>query len=442
MSVPLADAAAVERAIARARGAFAETRRMPSAKRAKILGQLREGVERRRERFVASIVEEAAKPVRFARGEVGRCLLTLQIAAEEASRIGGEVIPVDVDPRAEKAWCLVERFPKGVVAALTPFNFPLNLVAHKVAPALACGCPILLKPSPRTPGPASLLAEEIARTDWPEAAFSLLVCRNEDAPPLWRDDRISVVSFTGSDAVGWKIKEEAARKTVVLEMGGNAGAIVMEDADLASAASRLAVSAFGYAGQVCIKAQRIYVARSVFEEFLRRFTSATEGLPAGDLGSEATVLSPMIDEQAAIRVGAWIEEARAGGARLLTGGKREGRFISPAVLTDVPREARVCRSEVFGPVALVEPVASFEEALDRVNDSLYGLQAAVFTRDIGRIRRAFAELAVGGVIINDSPSLRIDNFPYGGIKASGFGREGVRSAILEYTEPRVLLVAS
>jgi acyl-CoA reductase-like NAD-dependent aldehyde dehydrogenase len=437
----LSGPADIERAISRAAASLAETQRFPSGKRAEALRRIGEGIARRRDEFVESIVAEAGKPLQFARGEVDRCLLTFRIAAEEAGRISGEVLPVDIDRRAEGAWCVVERFPKGVVSALTPFNFPLNLVAHKVAPAIACGCSVLLKPSPRTPGPASLLAEEIARTDWPADAFALLICGNDDAPPLWRDDRIAVVSFTGSDTVGWKIKEEAPRKTVVLELGGNAGAVVAEDADLAQSARRLAVSAFAYSGQVCIKVQRIFAARSVFSEFLERFVRETAALPGGDLRDPATVLSPLIDEEAARRVASWIEEAQAAGGRLLTGGKREGLFVSPAVMTEVPRDAKVCRREVFGPVAVVEPFDSFAEALDRVNDSPYGLQAAVFTRDLGRLRAAFSRLRVGGVIANESPSMRIDNFPYGGVKASGFGREGIRSAILEYTEPRVLFLA-
>ncbi len=438
MSAAFVGRDALEGAIARADEAFARTRRLPSGKRAAILRLIRDGIEARREEFVESIVAEAGKPVRLARGEVDRCLLTLQIASEEATRIGGEILPVDVDPRAEGAWCAVERFPKGIVSALTPFNFPLNLVVHKVAPAIACGCPVLVKPSPRTPGPAALLAEEVAKTDWPAEAFALLICRNEDAPLLWRDERIAVVSFTGSDAVGWTVKQEAPRKTVVLELGGNAGAIVAADADLTSAAERLALSAFAYSGQVCIKAQRIFAARKVFSEFLDRFVRATESLRGGDLRDPATVLSPLIDEEAALRVASWIEEAVAAGARLHTGGKRQGRFVSPAVLTGAPPEAKVCRREVFGPVAVLEPFEDFEEAVARVNDSPYGLQAAVFTRDLPSVRRAFEELVVGGVIVNESPSLRIDNYPYGGVKASGFGREGIRSAIAEYTEPRVL----
>ncbi len=429
-------------AIGRASASFEATRALPGWKRAEILLQIREGISRRRAEFTEAIVREARKPVRFASGEVDRCLVTFRLAAEEATRRPGEVLPVDLDPRSERSWCVVERFPRGVVSALTPFNFPLNLLAHKVAPAIACGCPVVAKPSPRTPAAAVLLAEEIARTEWPAGGFELVLCDNADSFPLWKDDRIAVVSFTGSDAVGWKIKEESPRKSVVLELGGNAGAIVHDDADLPAAAEKLALSAFAYSGQVCIKAQRIFARRGVFEEFLRLFARATDALPAGPLEDARTVLSPMIDEDAARRVETWVGEAAAAGAKAVRSGKREGAYHSPAILTSVPDSAKVSCREVFGPVAVVEPYDEFEEAIRRVNASPYGLQSAVFTRDIGRIRQAYASLDVGGVLVNEPPSTRIDNFPYGGVKASGTGREGVRSAILEYTEPRVLLISS
>jgi acyl-CoA reductase-like NAD-dependent aldehyde dehydrogenase len=428
-------------AIGRAAASFERTCAVPGWKRAEILRQIHDSIHRRKREFTDAIVREARKPVRFAAGEVERCLVTFRLAAEEATRRPGDVLPVDLDPRTESSWCVVERFPKGVVSALTPFNFPLNLLAHKVAPAIACGCPVIAKPSPRTPAAAALLAEEVARTAWPAGGFELVVCDNSDAFPLWRDERIAVVSFTGSDAVGWTIKEEAPRKSVVLELGGNAGAIVHDDADLSSAAEKLALSAFAYAGQVCIKAQRIFVRRSAFDEFLRAFVRATKELKAGPLGDPRTVLSPMIDEEAARRVESWVHEAESAGARIVLGGKREGDFCPPVILTSVPEEAKVSCREVFGPVAVVEAYDDFDEAITRVNASDYGLQAAVFTRDIGRIRRAYTALTVGGVLVNEPPSTRIDNFPYGGVKASGTGREGVRSAIHEYTDPRVLLIS-
>jgi acyl-CoA reductase-like NAD-dependent aldehyde dehydrogenase len=435
-------AAGISRAIEAARSAFSETRRMPSWRRAEALRKIRDGIARRRAEFSEAIVAEAGKPIRFAEGEVDRCLVTFSIAAEEATRAGGEVIPVDLEARAEDLWCTVERFPKGVVAALTPFNFPLNLLAHKVAPAIACGCPVVAKPSPRTPRAAALLGEEIAKTDWPAGAFSVVVCDNADAPALWRDPRVAVVSFTGSDAVGWKIKEEAPRKTVVLELGGNAAAIVHDDADLDAAARQLAASAFAFGGQVCIKAQRILVSRAVFEPFLDRFVAASRALPAGDLRDARTALCPLIDEEAAGRVDSWIGEAVAAGAVARLGGARDGRWVPPTILTGVDPGAKVRRREIFGPVAIVDPCETFDDALAAANDTAYGLHAALFTRDIGRIRTAFRSLDVGGVLVNEPPSTRIDNFPYGGVKASGSGREGVRSTILEYTEPRVLLVSS
>jgi acyl-CoA reductase-like NAD-dependent aldehyde dehydrogenase len=435
-------AAGISRAIESAAAAFGETRGMASWKRADALRRIRDGIARRRSEFTEAIVAEAGKPIRYAAGEVDRCLVTFSIAAEEATRGGGEILSVDLEPRAEGLWCAVERFPRGVVAALTPFNFPLNLLAHKVAPAIACGCPVVAKPSPRTPRAALLLGEEIAKTGWPAGAFSVVVCDNSEAPALWRDPRVAVVSFTGSDEVGWKIKEESSRKTVVLELGGNAAAIVHEDADLDSAARQLAASAFAFGGQVCIKAQRILVSRGALEPFLERFVAAGRALPAGDLRDEGTALSPLIDEDAARRVESWIREAEESGAAVRLGGARDGRFVPPTILTGVPRDAKVRRREIFGPVAIIDPYATFDEALEAANDTPYGLHASVFTRDIGRIRAAFRSLEVGGVLVNEPPSTRIDNFPYGGVKASGAGREGVRSAILEYTEPRVLLVSS
>jgi acyl-CoA reductase-like NAD-dependent aldehyde dehydrogenase len=430
----------VERAIAGAAAAFPKTSELASEERARVLRAVRDAVERRAGLYVEAIVTEARKPVRFARAEVERCLVTLRVASEEATRIGGEVLPVDIQTRARGAWCIVERFPKGTVSALTPFNFPLNLVAHKVAPALACGCPVIVKPSPRTPRAAELLVEDVVASGWPEGGCSLVECGNDEASPLWTDERIAVVSFTGSDSVGWRIRAQAGRKTVVLELGGNAGVIVHSDADLADAAEKLALSSFAYAGQVCIKAQRLFVEARVFDRFVELFIAASNRLPTGDPADDGTVVAPMIDEAAADRVWDWVEEARRDGARVLLEGTRDGTQLTPTILAGVPAGAKVREREVFGPVATVEPYTEFDEAIARVNDSEYGLQAAIFTRDIGRIRRAFRQLRVGGVIVNDSPSTRIDNYPYGGVKASGFGREGIRSAIAEYTEPRVLFV--
>lgn len=430
----------VERAIAGAAESFEETRRMPAHRRAEILRAIASDLTARRAALVETIIGEAGKPRQYAEAEVARGLTTLALAAEEATRIAGELLPVDIEPRGDGALCVVRRFPVGPVTAITPFNFPLNLALHKVAPAIAAGNPVILKPSPRTPMTADLLARSIERTNWPRKAFSLLHADPDAARPLWTDDRIRCVSFTGSDAVGWKIKEEASRKKVILELGGNAAAIVCADADAPDAARKLAVSAFAYAGQVCIKAQRLFVARDVWRPFLDAFLAAARAIEPADPSDPKAVLGPMIDEESARRVEEWVEEAKRNGAKLLLEVRREGTRLWPVVSAETPAGARIRDREVFGPVAVVEPFDTLEDAIARVNDSAYGLQASIFTRDIGRVLSAFGSLEVGAVIVNDTPSLRIDNYPYGGVKASGFGREGVRYAIEEMTEPRVLFV--
>lgn len=437
-----AGAREVERAIAGAAESFPETRRMPAYRRAEILRAIAADVRALRSRYADTIVGEAGKPRQYAEAEVTRGLTTLALAAEEATRIGGEVLPVDIEPRGEGAFCAVRRFPVGPVTAITPFNFPLNLVLHKVAPAIAAGNPVILKPSPRTPMTADLLARSVESTGWPRKAFSLLHADPELARPLWTDERIRCVSFTGSDSVGWKIKQEASRKKVILELGGNAAAVVCADADIGQASQKLAVAAFAYAGQVCIKAQRLFVAREIWRPFLDAFLAAARAIEPGDPSDPRTVLGPMIDEPSARRVEEWVEEARRGGAKLLLEVRRDGARLWPVVAAETPAGSKIRDREVFGPVATVEPFDALEDALALVNDSPYGLQASVFTRDVARILAAFETLEVGAVIVNDAPSLRIDNFPYGGVKASGFGREGVRYAIDEMTEPRVLFIRS
>jgi glyceraldehyde-3-phosphate dehydrogenase (NADP+) len=413
---------------------------LPAHRRAEILRRLRGEVEARRAEFVDTIIAEAGKPRRYADAEVERGLTTLRLASEEATRFEGEVVPVDIEPRGEGAFCAVRRFPVGLVTAITPFNFPLNLALHKVAPAFAAGNPVILKPSPRTPVTADLLARAVESSGWPERAFSLVHADPDVARPLWTDDRIKCVSFTGSDAVGWKIKEEAARRKVILELGGNAAAIVCEDADAEVAARKLAKAAFAYGGQVCIKAQRLFVARPLYEAFVSAFLAAARKIEPGDPSDDSTTLGPMIDSDNAVRVESWVEEAKAAGAKLLLPLRREGAKLWPVLAADVPRGAKLREREVFGPVATVEAFDRFEDALARANDSAYGLQASVFTRDIASAMKAFERLEVGGVIVNEAPTMRIDNFPYGGTKASGFGREGVRYAMEEMTEPRVLFL--
>jgi glyceraldehyde-3-phosphate dehydrogenase (NADP+) len=397
-------------------------------------------VEARRAEFVDTIVAEAGKPRRYAEAEVERGLTTLRLASEEATRLAGEVVPVDIEPRGEGAFCAVRRFPVGPVTAITPFNFPLNLALHKVAPAIAVGNPVILKPSPRTPVTADLLTRAVESSGWPAKAFSLVHADPDVARPLWTDDRIKCVSFTGSDTVGWKIKEEAARRKVILELGGNAAAIVCEDADVEAAARKLATAAFAYGGQVCIKAQRLFVARPLYEPFVSAFLTAARKIEPGDPNAESTTLSAMIDPESASRIEAWVAEAKAAGAQILLTPRREGAKLWPIVAADVPRGSKLREREIFGPVATVEAFDDFDDALARANDSAYGLQASVFTNDVSRVMRAFERLEVGGVIVNEAPTMRIENFPYGGTKASGFGREGVRYAMEEMTEPRVLFL--
>ena len=430
----------VERAIAAAAAGAAEARALPGHRRAEILRAVARALEERRSDLVETIIGEAGKPRRHAEAEVQRGLTTLRLASEESTRIGGELLPVDIEPRGEGAFCLVRRFPVGPVTAITPFNFPLNLALHKVAPAMAAGNPVILKPSPRAPLTADLLARAIEGSGWPRPAFSLVHADPDVARPLWTDERIRCVSFTGSDAVGWKIKGEAARQKVVLELGGNAAAIVCADADWKDAAEKLAAAAFGYSGQVCIKAQRVFAARPIHDAFLEAFLEAARRIQPKDPSDPTALMGPMIDEENARRVESWVEEARVAGARILLGGRREGSRLWPIVAAEVPRDAKIRQREVFGPVATVEPFESLEDAVALANDTRYGLQASIFTRDIRGMLAAFEGLEVGGVIVNEAPNLRIDNFPYGGVKASGAGREGIRYAIEDMTERRVLFI--
>ena len=427
-------------AVSAAWHARAAVARLSTGAREAALLTVVQGLREREEEFAQMMTQETGKPISLSRGEVSRALNTLQLSAEEAKRIGGEVIPLDTLPAGDGRFGIVRRFPKGILVAITPFNFPLNLVAHKIGPAIAAGCPFILKPAPQAPLTSLMLGELIAKAGLPEGAFSILPCDNEVAQSLATEPRVAIVSFTGSDAVGWKLREASPKKTVLLELGGNAAVIVEPDADLEVAAQRVITGAFAHAGQVCIKVQRIFAHESIAQQFLRRLTELADAVGIGDPTHEEVIVGPMISEEAAVRVEQWVNEARQAGARIAAGGEREGQFYRPTIMVDVPEDAKVNCREVFGPVAVFYRYQDFEAALGAVNSTDYGLQAGVFTRSLARTMQAFETLEVGAVIINDIPTYRVDHMPYGGVKASGMGREGPKYVIEEYTEPRLLAV--
>ena len=395
---------------------------------------------RRKEEFARTLAQEAGKPIKTARLEVDRTVLTFNIAAEEAVRGYGEYLPLDWQQSTAGRWGIVRRFPLGPIAGISPFNFPLNLVAHKVAPAMAAGCSMVLKPAPQTPLSSFLLAEVVQQAGWPDGGLNVLLLSNEDSELLVTDDRIKLISFTGSAAVGWEIKNKAGKKKVVLELGGNSAVIVHRDCDLQYAADRCVTGGFSYAGQSCISVQRILVEHSVYGKFTDLLLTGVRQLKAGDPLEESTDLGPLIRESDAIRAVDWIQEAVRGGARLLCGGTRKGSVLEPTVLTGTRPDMRVNCQEIFAPVVTVEPYTDFEAALKEANNSPYGLQAGLLTRDAKLIFQAYEELEVGGLIAGDVPTFRVEHMPYGGVKDSGLGREGLRDAIEEMTEPKLLVM--
>jgi acyl-CoA reductase-like NAD-dependent aldehyde dehydrogenase len=429
-----------EAAIVAAVKAFGTTRRLPAFERQRVLRRVAQSISERRDEFSRTLAQEAGKPIKLARIEVDRAVFIFNVAAEEATRIYGEYLPLDWQESTAGRWGMVKRFPIGPIAGITPFNFPLNLVSHKVAPAIAAGCSMVLKPAPQTPLCALLLAECVQQAGWPDGGLNVLPLSNEDAGLLVTDERIKLISFTGSVPVGWDIKRRAGKKKVALELGGNAGAIVHSDADISYAAERCVTGSFGYAGQTCISVQRILVEHSVYGKFVDLFVEGAKQLRTGDPMEESTDVGPLIRESDAIRVTHWIEEAVRAGARLLCGGGRKGSIVEPTVLTGTKPDMKVNCQEIFGPVVTVEPYQNFDEALRRINNSNYGLQAGVFSRDAKLLFQAFDELEVGGVVAGDIPSFRIDQMPYGGVKDSGLGREGLRYAIEEMTEPKLLVM--
>ena len=428
----------VERAIAAAVEAFETTRRLPSWQREQVLERISAGIAERREELARTIALEAGKPIKTARGEVDRAAFTFQIAAEETKRIYGEVVPLDWLPGNEGREAQVRRVPLGPVAGITPFNFPLNLVAHKVAPALAAGNPILLRPASQTPVSSLLLGRIVLEAGWPADAIAVLPCTTETARPLVEDDRIKLLTFTGSPVVGWGLKTRAGRKRVTLELGGNAAVIVNDDADVAYAAERVAWGGFAYSGQTCISVQRVFVHERVYDRFVTELLPRVEALRTGDPLAEETDIGPLIDQANSDRVEEWLDEARAAGATVLSGGVREGSVWRPTVLADAPEDVRVSCEEAFAPVVGLTRFDDVSEAIAAAGRSEFGLQAGVFTNDMRVVDEAFDRIDVGGLMINDVSTFRIDHMPYGGVKSSGFGREGLRYAIEEMTELKLL----
>lgn len=435
-----ATAAEVEEAIVAAERAFAETRRWPTFRRAELLERLVRALQAQPDTLARLIALEAGKPIKYARAEVNRAVATVTDALEESKRIRGEWLPLDLEPASRGRHALVRRFPLGPIAAITPFNFPLNLVAHKVAPALACGNTLVLKPAPQAPLSGLALARMALEAGAPPGMLNAFLCPLEAARPLVTDPRLKLLSFTGSASVGWSLKSLAGKKRVLLELGGNAAVAVHSDADLELAARRCAFGGFAYAGQTCISVQRIYVQRAVFADFTTRFLAAVGQLRLGDPLDEATDLGPMISPRDAERAESWVREAVAGGAKVLVGGERDGACFQPTVLTNTRPAMNVCAQEVFAPIVVLEPCDTLADALRLINRSAYGLQAGVFTRDLDAAFAAFEDLEVGGLILNDVPTYRADPMPYGGVKDSGLGREGVRYAIEEMTERKVLVL--
>lgn len=435
----LAGKAELGKSIATAQKVEKELWALPTHVRSNALLQISNEIHERREELGLLLASESGKPLKYAQGEIDRAVQTFKIASEEAKRLPGEVMQLDTTPAGENREGIVKYFPVGLVAGIAPFNFPLNLVAHKIAPAIAAGCPIILKPASATPLSALELQRIVDKTDLPKGTVTVLPMNRESGNQLVTDERFKLLSFTGSPAVGWKMKEDAGKKRVVLELGGNAGVIITKGTDLDKALPRLLVGAFAYSGQVCIHAQRFYVHRSLFDAFCEKMKAGAEKLKWGAPTKADTDITAMIDKSNTERMAEWLNEAKEAGAEVLSGGFEKDGIYAPTILTNVKKEMRVCSEEVFGPIITVEPFDDFEAAIDMLNDSKFGLQAGVYTDSIAEMNLAFEKIECGGVIINDVPTFRVDQMPYGGIKDSGFGREGLKYAILDMMEPRILV---
>jgi len=436
--VHFASAEQVEEALASAQNAFSKTRQLSSHERSMILEKISQEIKKRKEELARSITLQSGKVIRDARAEVDRAGMTFTIASEEAKRLGGELIPLDLSAQTAKRWGLARRFPLGVITAITPFNFPLNLVSHKVAPALASGNAVVLRPSSQVPITSLILGEIINETTYPQGGLNVIPSGYKEAEILLTDDVVKKVTFTGSPAIGWELKKKAYQKKVTLELGGNAAVVIEPDAGLDFALPRIVTGSFAYSGQICISIQRIFVHERIYDRFMADFASRTKKLKMGNPLEESTDIGPMITLDAARQTEEWIEEAVGMGARITCGGKRDGAMFEPTILENVIPDLRISWLEAFAPVVVVYPYKEFAKALEAVNYSIYGLQAGIFTNDLRKAFEAYETLEVGGVIINDIPTFRIDHMPYGGVKQSGVGREGVRYAIEEMTELKLM----
>ena len=439
-SVALADAVVIDQAIAAAEASQEALLAMAPYERQAILNHCVKRFEERFEELAYALCIEAGKPIKDARGEVTRLIDTFRIAAEESVRISGEVMNLEVTPRAKGYQGMYKRVPIGPCSFISPFNFPLNLAAHKVAPALAVGCPFVLKPASRTPIGSIIIGEILAETDLPKGAFSILPCSRDGADLFTVDDRFKLLSFTGSPGVGWDLKAKSGKKPVVLELGGNAACIVDEDADLDDAIERIIFGAYYQSGQSCISVQRVLVHSSLYERFKQTYVEKVSNLVHGDPLDENTFIGPMISESEAKRLEGWIEEAKSQGADVLCGGQRNGAMLQATVIEGAPSSSNINAEEAFGPVSLISPFDSYDDALKEVNNSQFGLQAGIFTRDLYKAHKAWNTLDVGGVVIGDVPSWRVDNMPYGGVKESGLGREGIKFAMEDMTELRLMVI--
>ncbi len=439
--IPHATEAQMEEAIAAASASREPLRKMSAGERSEKLDALAALIAKRQEELAMLIVREGGKPLGYAKGEIVRCIATVRTAAAEALRFTGESVPIDHGAGAGKT-AFTKRFPIGVIAAITPFNFPLNLVLHKVAPAMAVGCPVVLKPAPQAPLSAFVLGQMLEEIGWPKGAFSVMLCGIPVAEKLVKDERIAMLSFTGSDKVGWHLKAICGKKKVALELGGNASVIIDEGTDLTAAAKTVAMGANLYAGQTCISTQRIYAVKSVFNDFRDLLVKEFGSLKSGDPSDPAVSVGPIIDKGHFERISTWVDEAVKGGAHILVGGKAidaERNIYAATLLTSTKDDMKVNCAEVFGPVAVIEQATDFSDAVAKVNDSTYGLQAGVYTNNFAHVKLAHDQLEVGGVIINNVPGFRVDSMPYGGVKDSGLGREGLKYAMEEMTEPRLIV---